>query len=102
MDKLKIALDDVTVKMEEIYKLLALVADLKNKEEEEKRWVMLPLSRNELLACDGGYKDITRQDVHISSANGGKKVLCETCWEKKLKGDEEKEKCLLPVSNQSH
>ena len=80
MDKMKIALEDVTVKMEELCKLLTLVADLRGKEEEEKRWVILPLSRDEVLACDGCYKDVTREDVHISSSNGGKKVLCETCW----------------------
>lgn len=92
MDKMEITLDDA---MEELCKLLTLVADLRSKEKEEKeekRWVMLSLSRDEVLACDGCYKDVTAEEVHISSSNGYKKVLCETCWEKKLKGDEEKEK----------
>lgn len=52
------------------------------------KWVLLPISGNEMLVCDGCYKAIKRQEMHIDMTNESKKVLCEECWKGEVEANE--------------
>ena len=67
------------------------VREGERKEKDKSKWVLLPISGNEILTCDSGYKRVKRQEMHINITDESMKVLCEKCWEKEQGESKENE-----------
>ena len=78
----------------EIYSMIERCVDeLQQKdsqEEEENRWALLEMVKEEYLICDICHRTMHKTTAYINISNEPEKVLCEKCWKKEneVKSDE--------------